>query len=55
MRWYSHSFQGHQAGNAFVNALSIKKSFASHIKQALAQTTLLACITLPIEQTLNQL
>lgn len=29
-----------QAGNAFVNALSIKKSFASHIKQALAQNNI---------------
>lgn len=44
-RWHEEWVQSlisrsSQAGNAFVNALSIKKSFASHIKQALAQNNI---------------
>ena len=44
-RWHKEWVQSlisrsSQAGNAFVNALSIKKSFASHIKQALAQNNI---------------
>lgn len=44
-RWHEEWVQSlisrsSQAGNAFVNALSIKKSFASHIKQTLAQNNI---------------